>query len=290
MMLAQLTETAVCWAMKAFSTTEIAKILDVTPEWVRAQARGSIVAPVRTRQGHFRYSFQDIILLRAARRLRKPGISPTRIRRALSALSSNLPAGRSLSSVRLEPIGDRIVAGDEAIAWEPESGQTVIDFGAGPLRRNISLINRTYSALTKPQNPEDWFNLGLQYEHRRDEQNAELAYRRVCELDATHINARINLGRLRHAGDCLEDAEAFYRAALAIDPDHPIALFNLGVVLEDRGLVDAAMQSYRSAIDSDPEVAEAHYNLARLCAQQSEQLEAVKHYSRYRALTKKEDR
>jgi tetratricopeptide (TPR) repeat protein len=66
-------------------------------------------------------------------------------------------------------------------------------------------------------------------------------------------------------------------------------LFNLGVVLEDRGNVGSAIACYKLAIDADPDIAEAHYNLARLYVKQSEESEAIRHYARYKSLTRKKD-
>lgn len=276
--------------MNTFSTTEIAKILNVPPDWVRAQARGTLVSPTRTMRGHYRYSFRDVVLLRAARRLRRPGISARRIRRTLRTLSATLPPGRSLSSLRLVSRGGTILAGDRTQCWEPESGQGVLVFNDARTASAVRARTGPIVALRKPRRTAgEWFNLGLEFEHLRQEEKAEQAYRRVCELDRSHVNARINLGRLRHAADALAEAEYQYRAALDIDPTHPIALFNLGVVLEDRDDIDSAIESYHQAIDSDPNVAEAHYNLARLYARQYEQLQAVRHFARYRALTRSED-
>jgi tetratricopeptide (TPR) repeat protein len=272
--------------MHSFSTAQIAKILKVGPAWVRAQARRTLVDPERTGRGHYRYSFQDIVLLRAARRLCGPRLSTRRIAEILNELSETLPADRSLSSVQLRRVGSRILARDAEALWEPESGQTLLDFDSGSQPNVAELPLRGGFCIRETDNAADWFELALEYENGGSIAEAERAYRRACERDPLHVNSRINLGRLRHAGEALEEAEAFYRQALEIDARHPIALFNLGVVLEDRGNADSAIECYKLSIDADSEIAEAHYNLARLYVRQSSEAEAIRHYARYKALTR----
>ncbi len=272
--------------MNTFSTAQIAKILKVRPAWVRAQARRTLVDPERTRSGHFRYSFQDIVLLRAARRLCGPRLSTRRIAEILGELSQTLPEDRSLSSVQLRRVGGRILARDAEALWEPESGQTLLDFESVAGTRVAELRVQAYG-VRETDSAADWFDLALEYENGGSTGEAERAYRRACERDPLHVNSRINLGRLRHAADALEEAEALYREALDIDACHPIALFNLGVVLEDRDDIAAAIDCYKRSIDADPEIAEAHYNLARLYVRQASEAEAIRHYARYKALTRR---
>ena len=273
--------------MNTFSTAEIARILDVNPAWVRAQARSALISPTRTSSGHFRYSFRDIALLRAARGLRSAEISARRISTTLCSLSRRLPSGKSLSSLKLMRHGRYILARAQATIWDPETGQMLLEF-AQPTGTVAALPSRGY-AVRESSDACDWFELALEYEHRHADKEAEAAYRRACELDPEHVNARINLGRLRHAAGALEEAEQLYRAALSVDPRHPIALFNLGVALEDRGITGAAIECYKLAIVSDPDIAEAHYNLARLYVKRSEETEAIRHYARYKSLMRPRD-
>jgi len=271
--------------MHTFSTTQIAKILNVGPAWVRSQARRTIVAPKRTQSGHYRYSFQDIVLLRAARRLSGPRFSSRRLADILAELSQTLPSDRSLSSVQLRRVGSQILARDTDALWEPESGQTMFDFDSVAKENVAELPVRTYG-VHESDDAADWFDLALEYENGGSSTEAECAYRRACEQDPLHVNSRINLGRLKHAAEALEEAESLYREALQIDARHPIALFNLGVVIEDRGDAASAIECYKLSIDADPEIPEAHYNLARLYVRQSSEAEAIRHYARYRALTR----
>jgi len=67
--------------------------------------------------------------------------------------------------------------------------------------------------------------------------------------------------------------------------DDATLLFNLGVLQEDLGEPRHAADSYRAALDAAPDLADAHFNLARLCASQGLQQEALRHWSAFRRLT-----
>lgn len=275
--------------MKTYSTAEIAKILKVRPAWIRAQAHRTPIIPSRNNRGHYLFSFQDIILLRATRSLAQPDKNTRKVHAAFTKLSRTLPAETSLSALRFERIGDRILAGDASNTWDPYSGQTQLPFEPSRIEQVTKLDLPKRNTPDSESTVEEWFTLALEHENNESRSLAEHAYRQVCKLDLDHVNARINLGRLRHAANALEEAECLYREALQIEPRHAIALFNLGVVLEDRGDNGSAIQCYKLSIDADSDIAEAHYNLARLYVKQSEETQAIRHYSRYKALIRNKD-
>jgi tetratricopeptide (TPR) repeat protein len=115
-----------------------------------------------------------------------------------------------------------------------------------------------------------------------DARAARAAYAECLAGDCTHLNARINLGRLLHLEGLLEQAEAVYRAAAQRDS---ILLFNLGVLLEDRDKPRDAIEAYRAALAHDPGMADAHYNVSRLLEEAGERQAAFRHLLTYRRLT-----
>jgi Flp pilus assembly protein TadD len=115
-----------------------------------------------------------------------------------------------------------------------------------------------------------------------DSQAARAAYEECLAGDCTHLQARINLGRLLHLEGLLKDAEAIYRESEALDAR---LLFNLGVLLEDRGRHSEAMAAYRQALTHDPGMADAHYNLSLLHDAAGEEQAAFRHLLTYRRLT-----
>jgi tetratricopeptide (TPR) repeat protein len=274
--------------MKAYSTSEVAELLGLSPARVRSLMRSGIVTPQRGDAGRPTFTFQDLVLLRTAKGLIDANVPARRITKALQALASQLPTDRPLSAVRVQIDGDRVIVRDSANSWEPESKQTVLDFSVRELGEKVAPLAReaVQQALRTASTADDLFHAALESEQIGATSEAESAYRSAIEADPNHVAAHINLGRLRHWGKALDEAERLYRRALELEPNHPTARFNLGVVLEDRGAMAQAIEQYREAARLDPRVADVHFNLARLYQQTGDQQAALRHFSRFRALTR----
>ena len=76
---------------------------------VRSYARAGFLEPDRGSRGEYRFSFQDLVLLRTAKGLMAARIAPRKVRRALVKLKRQLPTGRPLSGVQIIAEGERIV-------------------------------------------------------------------------------------------------------------------------------------------------------------------------------------
>ena len=116
-----------------------------------------------------------------------------------------------------------------------------------------------------------------------DASAAKQAYEACLKGDCTHMNARINLGRLLHMEGKHRQAESVYRGTK--EPD-AILSFNLGVLLEDLGRSADAINAYKDALIHDPGMADAHFNLARLEEHAGKTQAAFRHLLAYRRLTK----
>ena len=267
---------------------EVADLLGISAQRVRALIRAGVVTPSRDAGRHYTFSFQDLVLLRTAKGLADAKLPPRKMLRALKALAEQLPVDRPLSAVRVLVEGDRVIVRDSNTSWEPESGQTVLDFAIRELGEKVAPLARdsVKLALHSAETAEQWFQAGLESEQIGATGDAETAYRSVLAAEPEHVAARINLGRLRHVARALEEAENLYREALALDPSHPTARFNLGVVLEDRGATAEAIEEYCEAARLDPRVADVHFNLARLYQQTGDSQAAIRHFSRFKALTR----
>jgi tetratricopeptide (TPR) repeat protein len=272
--------------MKAYSTREVAELLGLSTARIRSLMRS--VTPQRSNTGPASFTFQDLVLLRTAKGLIDANVPTRRVTKALQALASQLPTDRPLSAVRVQIDGDRVIVRDSASSWEPESKQTVLDFSMRELGDKVAPLAResVQHALRTASSAEDLFQAALESEEIGAAAEAESAYRNAIAADPAHVSAHINLGRLRHVGKALEEAERLYRRAIELEPSHPTARFNLGVVLEDRGATGEAIEQYREAVRLDPRVADVHFNLARLYQQTGDQQAALRHFSRFRALTR----
>jgi tetratricopeptide (TPR) repeat protein len=269
-----------------YTVSDVVKLLGLSPAQVKSFARAGFLTPGRGPRGDLRFSFQDLVLLRAAKGLVAARIPARRVRRALRRLRNELPRGRPLSALRISAEGDRIVVTDGDTAWYPESGQVVLDFTvseiatkAGPLARKQAEVARVEESLSA----DEWYALGFDLEVTSPDE-ARDAYRRALELDPHHAEAHINLGRLLHEAGRLQDALGHYRLALQANPDDPTAAFDLALVLEDVGRTGEAIQAYEQAIRSDPKLADAYFNLARLHQLSGKRAAALRYLSKYRRL------
>src|SRR6059036_3248325 len=278
--------------MKGYTSRDVARLLGLTVAQVRGFARdGFLTPPSRSGRGTRRklqFSFQDLVILRTAKALVAARIPARRIRHALRKLRQQLPRGRSLAELRIAAEGDRIVVSDGETAWNPESGQTHLDFAVSDLAtRAAPIARRTAQAARAAESDldgEDWYELGLELE-AVEPGEARDAYRRALELDAHHADAHVNLGRLLHEQGLIEEAERHYRLALRERPEHATAAFNLGIALEDLGRPADAVDAYRAALTIDARLADAHFNLARLYEKAGKKAAALRHLSLYRRLT-----
>ena len=274
--------------MKGYTTHDVARLLGLTVAQVRAFARDGFFTPGRGPRGELLFSFQDLVILRTAKGLVAARIPTRRIRLALRRLRAQLPRGRSLAELRIAADGDRIVVSDGEATWSVDSGQTQLDFAVSDLASRAAPIARRTAraaqAVAADLEAEDWYELGLELEAVAPTE-ARDAYRRALELDAHHVDAHVNLGRLLQEDGKASEAEAHYRVALAADPEHATAAFNLGIALEDLGRLADAIEAYRRALAADPKLADAHFNVARLYDRAGKRAAALRHLSIYRRLT-----
>ena len=275
--------------MKGYSTTEVARILELTPRQVRASVRSGLLEPGRGSRGEFRFSFQDLVFLKTARGLFAARIPRRRVRETLEKLRGQLPAGRRLGGVRIAVEGRRIVVSDGSALWQPESGQALFDFGVADLALRAAPVARRAFSEAKEEgsalSAEQWYRWGCELEAAAPEEAAE-AYRRALAIDDAHPEAHVNLGRLLHEAGDADAAREHYRRALEERPEDATAAFNMGVALEDLGRPADALAAYEKAVALDPENADAHYNAASLCERLGRPADAVRHLKDYRLLTR----
>lgn len=269
--------------MKGYSTEDVSKLLGLPPSQIRSYARSGIVTPARGPRGEYRFGFQDLVLLRTAAALVHARVPARRILTALTRLKSALPEGRSLTEVRIRAEGDDVVVSDGGAAWNPASGQLVLDFSVAEFAAEVAPLARRLAATARQDErmgADGWYRLGAELEAVAPAE-ARDAYHRALELEPAHADAHVNLGRLLHEEGRASDAAAHYRHALAAGP-HAVAAYNLGVALEDLRRPAEALAAYCRALEADEQFAEAHYNLARLYEQQGEMAAALRHYRAYR--------
>jgi tetratricopeptide (TPR) repeat protein len=273
--------------VREYSTREVADLAGLPEQRVRRWAKEGLVTPGKDVWGRYRYSFQDLALLRTAAKLFDAGLTPNRVSKTLRLIKEQLPDGRPLSAVRIFVTGKKVVVKDRLASWEPESRQGMLDFDVQKISKQVApeMSKRSLSeSILVPGTVAELYAAGLDLELAGRGKEARHAYEVALKKNPNLVGARINLGRLLHAANKLAEAESHYRTALQQEPTNALAAFNLGVALEDQGKNDAAVEVYRQTLEIDKNYADAHFNLSRLLEARGDNRGALRHLSSFKRL------
>jgi DNA-binding transcriptional MerR regulator len=301
--------------MQSYSVQDVERVLRLSRGTLRGLIQVGFVKPSRGARREYRFSFQDLIVLRAARSLIDAKVPRRRIRRALDDLRRHLPEEAPLSGLSISSIGEQVVVREGRNHFQACDGQYLlgldveVDHGelrvvehtartptaVGPPARTpppgeppasdiASVEPSAHDLASSERPPEDWFARALALEES-DPAAALAAYERAVEADPENVSAWTNWGRLLHERGKMAEAERIYRRAQAHCESDAVLMFNFGVLLEDLGRPGPALEAYMIAIGNDPNLADCHYNLARLYEAAGKPQHAIRHLGQYRRLT-----
>lgn len=277
--------------MQSYSMRDVQALLGISRAVIMALIAAGVIVPRRGTRHEYRFSFQDVVLLRTAQSLRDAHIPTRHITRSLRRLQG-MGEGRPPTGMRVTAVGGDVAVQDRHGRWQVDSGQFVLDLddmaGAAHAEADVvDLRRRAPSARDLPasrdNDPAGWFERGVALEHEAPHA-AESAYRHAVAQAPDFLDAWLNLGCLLCDQGRLAEAIAAYRRALRSLPDQPLIHFNLGVALEDAGASREALDSYHACIGLAPDFADAHYNAARLHEALGDPHRAIRHYNQYRKL------
>ena len=233
--------------MQQFGVREVEKLLRLPRRTIHGLVKAGFVSPARGPGQTYRFSFQDLIVLRTAQALAAANVPAKRITRSLRELRRHLPESMPLSGLSIGAVGDRVVVKEGASRWQAESGQYLLAFEGDPAAGELKVMQR----------------------------------------ESDNLEEQIDRGYALHQAGKLADAESVYRDALETWGPDALLLYNLGVLLEDLQRKSEALQAYQAALGAEPTMADCHYNLALLFEELGRGQEAIRHMAQYRRLVAK---
>jgi tetratricopeptide (TPR) repeat protein len=236
-----------------YGVREVQKLLRLPRSTIRTLIHAGFVSPARGPRNAWRFSFQDLIVLRTAQALAAAKVPARRIARSMRELRRHLPQSMPLSGLSIAAEADRVVVREGASRWQADSGQYLLAFEGSPADGSLTVLERRA---------------------------------RTDALDEA-LDAYIERGCSLHQSGRLADAERVYREALAACGEDAVLLYNFGIVLEDLERKPEAAALYERALKVDPRFADCHYNLALLCEALGKPQEAIRHMAQYRRLVQK---
>ncbi len=278
----QASETSPRRSDYGYSTRQVAGLTGLPLRQIRHLVERGLIEPERGDRFEYRFGFQDLVLLRTARRLLNGDVKVRRAFSILKKLRNQVTDARTLSSLPIFADGDRLVLRGAQGTWDAQTGQGLLNFAQDEPPDNVASLAARGAQSSQPideLDSDDWYNLGLELEEV-DPDKAPDAYRQAINLDPENADAHVNLGRLRQLRGDLKSAKRHYQRALETTPSHQLAYYNMGTVFDELDEIDLAVKFYRKALS----VADAHYNLARIHEIRGDRLSSLRHLRQYRRL------
>jgi tetratricopeptide (TPR) repeat protein len=264
--------------VQAYSRQEALRLAGVTERQLRSWERQKLIA------AGAHYGFGELLALRMLTQLRKKGVAPAQMRRALHAVALKLEGVDHPSELQVYTEGKRIRVEIGGHRMEAESGQLLLDFGPGEISRLLEFKARENprADAERREQAERWFQRGLELEQTGGPaEHVMEAYLKAVELDPQSAGALVNLGTLYFNTHDFTRAERCYKQALDVDPEYALAHFDLANLYDERGQRGPALQHYLTALRISPTYADAHYNIALLYQGSNQGLKAVHHWMTY---------
>lgn len=108
-----------------FTSHEVSEIIGLTRRQIQHWDHSGLIRPSsRTSGGHSRYSFQDLVAFKTAKKLLDAGVSLQRLRQSIGELQRLLPTvRRPLAELTLVATGEMVLVFYEGTVFEAISGQ-----------------------------------------------------------------------------------------------------------------------------------------------------------------------
>jgi tetratricopeptide (TPR) repeat protein len=266
-----------------YTLRRVQALLGLSRHIVAGLIDAGFVSPTRGKRNEWRFTLQDLMLLRTAHALRAQQIAPRRILRSLARLKASLPAELPLTGLRITAIGADVAVRDRSGRWQSDSGQLLMDFDVAPVAGSVTILERAPSRKAQEVDPRALFERALSLE-ATEPAAAEATYLQALALAPDLEDAYLNLGVMWADAGRYTELVRLSEAALEHCPDSALLHFNRAVALDHLEFLDEAAAGYERSLALDPNLADAHFNLAELHTQAGDERGALRHYSAYRRL------
>nr|WP_110854762.1 tetratricopeptide repeat protein [Paraburkholderia silvatlantica] len=273
-------------AAREISMRELQAMLGVTRRVVSGLIAAGFVKPSRGPRNAYRFTFQDVVLLRTALQLRDARIAPRKIIMALTRLRDELPDELPLTGIRVSAVGNDVAVRTGPSQWDAATGQFLLDFEVAQIKGDVVFLDSAPAQKNLAHQAHEWYDLGEQL-RAADASGAERAYRKAIALSPHPFYAAfVDLGALLcELESRCEDALQVFDEALAHFPNDAVLHFNRAIAFEELGRFEDAERSYTRCLELDPTYADAHHNLAMLLERRGDPQGLVRHLNAYRRLT-----
>lgn len=256
--------------MHHYSMREVERLLQLPRSALQGLVRLGFVRPTRGPRRQYLFSFQDLIILRAARTLMQANISQRQIRRSLGQLRERLPEAVPLSGLAISAVGERVVVREGVNHWQADDGQYLLGFEVSVQNGILRMIEHKEARTSASARPGEiaGTNGGTGGEagggadktarsgtgREADRAGGSEVDRRAgrgaggAALGAMSAEDWFSEGLRLESIDSAAALAAYSRAAKA-DPDNSAAWINWGRLLHECGRTGEAEDVYRRALE-----------------------------------------
>jgi tetratricopeptide (TPR) repeat protein len=193
--------------MHSYGVNDVERLLNLSRGTIRRLVARGFVSPARGPRREYRFSFQDLIILRTARALSLANVPARRIGLSLDALRRRLPASVPLAGLSICAVGDQVVVRRGANRWHAESGQYLLELDVSVSGGSLEIVDVQSRARAGGS--------GRKPDRRAAESRS--AERRSAERRPEQRSAELQPAELESAELAQEDPDELFEQALALE-------------------------------------------------------------------------
>src|SRR5213593_2129066 len=136
--------------MHPYSARDVERLVHLPRSRIRTLIHAGFVSPARGPRNAWRFSFQDLIVLRTAQALAAAKVPSRRIARSMKELRRHLPESMPLSGLSIAAEADRVVVREGSSRWQADSGQYLLAFEGSPADGSLTVLEQPSRPAEEP--------------------------------------------------------------------------------------------------------------------------------------------